>query len=91
MRPVADIGHPESGRIWLNVNDALRQEGDLADQIWKPAEIIAFCSKSVSLAPGDLIMTGTPEGVGAVVEGDRLAGGIDGIGEINVTIGKNHA
>lgn len=91
LRPIVDNGHPESGRIWLNVNDVHRQEGDLADQIWKPAEIIAFCSRSVRLEPGDLIMTGTPEGVGAVVEGDRLVGGIDGIGEINVTIGNQQA
>ncbi|KFB09825.1 fumarylacetoacetate hydrolase family protein [Nitratireductor basaltis] len=91
LKPVSDTGHPESGRIWLNVNGALRQEGDLSDQIWKPAEIIAFCSQSISLAPGDLILTGTPEGVGATVEGDRLNGGIDGVGAINITIGARKA
>ena len=84
LRPASAIGHPDAGAIWLRVNDATRQEGDLAQQIWKVPETIAFLSTLVGLAPGDLIMTGTPAGVGRVVPGDRLLGHIDGVGELAV-------
>ncbi|MGD9912606.1 MAG: fumarylacetoacetate hydrolase family protein [Rhizobiaceae bacterium] len=83
----ADIGHPETGRIWLSINNAMRQDADLGEMIWRTPDIVAFCSQSVELKAGDLIFTGTPAGVGAVVAGDRLSGGIDGIGTIDVTIG----
>ena len=79
------IGHPDAGPIWLRVNEELRQEGDLAQQIWKVPETIAYLSTLVELRPGDLIMTGTPKGVGRVVPGDTLAGHIDGVGELEVT------
>ncbi len=81
------IGHPAKGAIWLKVNDELRQNGDLSDMTWNVAEVIATLSGLVTLAPGDLIFTGTPEGVGAVVPGDRLQGHIDGVGYLSVTIG----
>src|SRR5262249_44268653 len=72
IRPVASGGHPERGRIWLKVNDAVRQESDLADMIWNVPEIVAELSTLFELAPGDLIYTGTPEGVGPLSKGDRI-------------------
>ncbi|HEX7003559.1 MAG TPA: fumarylacetoacetate hydrolase family protein [Trueperaceae bacterium] len=80
----AEIGHPEAGAIWLEVDGERRQNGDLAQQIWKVPETIAYLSTLVTLAPGDLIMTGTPAGVNAVAPGSSLHGHIDGIGEIEV-------
>ncbi len=84
LRPAATIGHPEGGAIWLRVNGDLRQEGDLAQQIWKVPEAIAYLSTLVELRPGDLIMTGTPAGVGRVVPGDLLEGHIDAVGDLRV-------
>lgn len=80
----ADVGHPERGAIWLEVNGERRQDGDLAQQIWKVPETIAYLSTLVELAPGDLIMTGTPAGVGPVQSDDALVGHVDGLGEIEV-------
>ncbi len=84
IRPVSEIGHPERGSIWLRINDELRQQGDLNQQIWKVPETIAYLSTLVELRPGDLIMTGTPKGVGPVRRGDRLVGHIDGVGDRKV-------
>ncbi|HWK74960.1 MAG TPA: fumarylacetoacetate hydrolase family protein [Povalibacter sp.] len=69
----------ERGRIWLKVNGELRQQGDLADLIWSIPEIIAELSTLFELAPGDLIYTGTPAGVGPLKPGDRIEGGVDGL------------
>jgi len=85
--PAGVIGHPAEGRISLSVNGILRQQGNLAELIWSVPEVIAALSRLITLAPGDLIFTGTPEGVGPVVRGDRLEGAIDGIGILRVTIG----
>ncbi|HEX7023079.1 MAG TPA: fumarylacetoacetate hydrolase family protein [Trueperaceae bacterium] len=85
LRSAAEIGHPEKGAIWLRINNETRQEGDLSQQIWKVPETIAYLSTLVELRPGDLIMTGTPKGVGKVVRGDRLEGHIQGVGELTVT------
>ncbi len=74
------------GRIWLAVNGVEKQAADLAEMIWPVADVIAFLSRSVTLQPGDLIMTGTPAGVGPLVLGDRVTGGIAGLGEIALTI-----
>ncbi|MEX2259198.1 MAG: fumarylacetoacetate hydrolase family protein [Woeseia sp.] len=82
----ADIGHPDSGRIWLAVNDVLRQEGDLSDLIWPVAEALAELSTLFTLAPGDLLFTGTPSGVGSIEAGDRVTCGIDGIDELTIEI-----
>ncbi|HJW24678.1 MAG TPA: fumarylacetoacetate hydrolase family protein [Rhodocyclaceae bacterium] len=79
VQPVALCGHPAEGRIWLKVNGEVRQDGDLSQMGWKVAEIIANLSRLVKLAAGDLIYTGTPAGVGAIVPGDVLEGGIDGV------------
>ena len=84
--PIAQTGERNSGTITLDVNGERRQTGDLADQIWNVAEVIAKLSRLYHLQPGDLIMTGTPEGVGAVVAGDVLVGRIDGIGEVRLTL-----
>ena len=85
IRAVGDIGHPTEGAVWLRINGELRQEGDLEQQIWKVPETIGFLSTLVSLRPGDLIMTGTPKGVGRVERGDRLEGHIDGVGDLTVS------
>jgi fumarylpyruvate hydrolase len=84
--PARAIGHPERGAIWLEVNGERRQEGDLAQLIWKVPEVIAELSKLFALAPGDLIMTGTPAGVGAVDRGDVMRGGVAGVGEITAAV-----
>jgi fumarylpyruvate hydrolase len=84
--PAAAIGHPDSGAVWLEVNGELRQRGDLNQMIWKVPEIIAYLSGLFTLSPGDLIFSGTPAGVGAVARGDRLRGGVDGVGEIELSV-----
>jgi fumarylpyruvate hydrolase len=86
LHPAARVGHLARGRIWLDVNGTRRQEGDLADMIWDVAHTIGFLSQYYELLPGDLIYTGTPAGVGAVVPGDRLDGGIDGLGTLAVRV-----
>ncbi|MEJ1158995.1 fumarylacetoacetate hydrolase family protein [Prosthecomicrobium sp. N25] len=86
LSPVSAVGHPGAGAIWLTVNGERRQAGDLADQIWNVAETISYLSGYVELVPGDLIMTGTPEGVGPVQPGDRMHGHIDGLDDLHVTI-----
>lgn len=86
LRRAADIGHPDKGSVTLSVNGELRQKGDLADLIWSVSETISYLSGLVELQPGDLIYTGTPEGVGPVVAGDRLEGAVEGVGAIAVTI-----
>lgn len=73
-------GHPKRGRIWLAVNGETRQDADLAEMIFSPAELIAELSTLVELCAGDLIYTGTPAGVGAVRPGDRIEAGIDDVG-----------
>ncbi len=87
--PAEAIGYPVSGAITLSVAGQLRQSGDLADMIWPVADAIAFLSRFVALAPGDLIMTGTPAGVGPVRPGETVTGACAGpgfdLGEITVT------
>ncbi|MFT8717746.1 fumarylacetoacetate hydrolase family protein [Acetobacter sp.] len=84
IRSVAEIGHPTEGRIALHVNGEVRQQGDIKDLIWSVPEIIAALSSFVELRPGDLILTGTPSGVGPVVAGDRLMGECEGVGRLEV-------
>jgi fumarylpyruvate hydrolase len=85
IRTVEDIGHPTEGSIWLRVNGEPRQEGDLNQQIWTVPETISHLSTLVTLRPGDLIMTGTPKGVGPVEPGDQLEGHVDGVGDLSVS------
>ena len=84
--PALTIGHPAAAAIRLSVNGAVRQQADIADMIWSVAETIAHLSGLVDLAPGDLIMTGTPEGVAAVVPGDLMLGEIAGIGTLRTPV-----
>ena len=85
IRPAAR-GHIERGPIRLSIGGAVRQSGDIADMIWSPAEVIAVLSRSFALKPGDLIFTGTPEGVGPVQRGETLVGEIDGLQTLEVTV-----
>jgi fumarylpyruvate hydrolase len=79
-------GHPKEGAIWLKVDGAMRQEGNLNQLIWKVPEIISYLSGYFTLRPGDLIMTGTPAGVGPVKRGNVLHGHIEGIGDIHTKV-----
>lgn len=88
IHAAAKIGHPQSGRIWFELNGEIKQDADLQQMIWPVPDIIAFLSQLYLLEPGDLIYTGTPAGVGPVKPGDRLRGGVDGVDEIAVTIAK---
>lgn len=86
LQPVARVGHPDKGRIWLTVNGESRQDGDLAAMMWKVADIIANLSTTVRLEAGDLIYTGTPAGVGPIVRGDVLDAGVDGVATLRARI-----
>ncbi|UAJ12595.1 fumarylacetoacetate hydrolase family protein [Glacieibacterium megasporae] len=87
ISPVADVGHMVKAPIRLTVNGAIKQDGDIADLIWDCAEQIAYLSRFERLLPGDLIFTGTPAGVGAVVPGDVIDVTIGGLTPLRVTIG----
>jgi fumarylpyruvate hydrolase len=86
IRPAAEMGHLEQGAIWLEVNGEQRQRANLCEMIWSVPEIVAELSTYFELRPGDLIFTGTPEGVGPVQRGDSLVGGIDGLETLRITI-----
>lgn len=86
IAPAAAIGHPATGLIELRVNGAVRQSSDLAKMIWSIPETIAYLSRLVVLAPGDLIFTGTPEGVAATVRGDVLEGSVAGVGAVRTRL-----
>jgi fumarylpyruvate hydrolase len=86
IAPAAKIGHPAAGRIALTVGGKVRQDSDLAKMIWNIPETIAYLSRLVRLAPGDLIFTGTPEGVAAVTRGDVLEGMVEGVGTVRTRI-----
>ncbi|MDH3316332.1 MAG: fumarylacetoacetate hydrolase family protein [Gammaproteobacteria bacterium] len=82
----SEIGHPSDGAIWLKVNDEIRQQGNLNHMIWKVPEMIAYLSSLFVLAPGDVILSGTPSGVGPVQRGDRLEGHVDGVGDLHCKV-----
>ena len=84
IHPRSAVGAIDAGRIYLNVNGAKRQDSDVSKLIWSVAETIAHLSTYFELHAGDLIYTGTPEGVGAVVKGDLMEGGIDRLGTLAV-------
>ncbi len=88
LLPVSAVGHPRDARIWLEVNGQLKQEGNLNEMIWPIPDVIAYLSRFVALAPGDLIYTGTPSGVGALQPGDRVRGGVDGVTSFELEIGQ---
>ena len=83
---VAEVGHPKRGRIVLEVNGAVRQQGDLAHMIWDVPHMLHFLARYYELLPGDLVFTGTPAGVGPVIAGDVLVGRIESLGELRVRI-----
>ena len=87
ITPIDQAGDIAKAAIWLQVNGADRQRSTVAQLIWNIAETIEHLSAAWELAPGDLIYTGTPEGVGAVVPGDRISGHVAGVGEITLDIG----
>ena len=82
----SDIGHLDSGKITLNVNGEMRQQGDLNQMIWKVPEMIAYLSEYFEIGPGDLIMSGTPSGVGPVVRGDVMVAAVEHLGELEVKV-----
>ena len=86
LYPVSQVGIMTSAAICLNVNGEQRQSSDINQMIWSVPEIISQLSRYFELKPGDLIMTGTPEGVGAVVKGNAMEGRIEGLGSIQVNI-----
>ena len=86
IHTVADVGHLDNGPITLKVNGDVRQEGDLNQLIWKTPEMISYLSEYFELAAGDVIMTGTPSGVGPVVKGDVMEIEIAGLGSLTVTV-----
>jgi fumarylpyruvate hydrolase len=87
ITPVAQAGDVAAAGIWLQVNGADRQRSQVARLIWNIAETIEHLSAAWDLQPGDLIYTGTPEGVGAVVTGDVMEGGVSGLTPIRVVVG----
>lgn len=88
LKTVAMVGHPSKGAIWLKINGEVRQKGDLSEMIWNVPETIAYLSKLITLRAGDLIMSGTPAGVGPVRRGDKLEGHVDGVGDLTVSYKK---
>lgn len=86
ITPAAQAGDIAHAAIWLQVNGAERQRSNLSQLIWNIGEIIEHLSAAWELAPGDLIYTGTPEGVGAVVRGDTLEGGVDGLPTLRLSV-----
>jgi fumarylpyruvate hydrolase len=87
VQPIARSGRIDRGHIWLDVNGQRRQEGDLGMMIWGVDDIIEHLSHYFALAPGDLVFTGTPAGVGPLRPGDVLHAGIDGVGALSLAIG----
>jgi fumarylpyruvate hydrolase len=87
LSPVASVGHIDKGAIKLTVNGETRQESDLSLLIWRVPEIIANLSTYFELMPGDIILTGTPHGVGPVQVGDELVGTIAGLQPLKIKIG----
>jgi fumarylpyruvate hydrolase len=87
IHPAADVGHIANGRIALTVNGAVKQDADIADLIWSVPEVIAYVSRFYRLEQGDLIYTGTPAGVGAVVSGDTIVVSIAGLSDCTIEVG----
>ncbi|SNS99708.1 fumarylacetoacetate hydrolase family protein [Tropicimonas sediminicola] len=86
VHPVAEVGHPSDGLVQLKVNGKVTQEGDLNQMIWKVPEMISYLSEYFELAAGDVILSGTPSGVGPVVRGDRMEASVAGLGKLSVAV-----
>lgn len=87
IHPVSETGELKTGRISLTVNGDVKQDADLADLIWSVDEVIAYVSRFYRLEPGDLIYTGTPAGVGAVVTGDEIVISVEGLTPCTIKVG----
>ena len=86
LSPVSQVGHPSNLNIWLKVNNEIKQKSNIDKLIWSVPEMISFLSITMNLEPGDIIYTGTPEGVGKINKGDIVTGGIDNLAEISITL-----
>jgi fumarylpyruvate hydrolase len=86
IHPAAVIGHPRKGFIRLAVNGTIKQDSDIANMTWSVAEQIAYLSRYYALRPGDVIFSGTPEGVGPIVRGDVMEGAVEGLGAIRLKV-----
>ncbi|MGB1133740.1 MAG: fumarylacetoacetate hydrolase family protein, partial [bacterium] len=84
--PASETGHLDQGRICLKVNGETKQDGDLNQMIWKVPEMIAYLSRFYDIAGGDLIMSGTPAGVGPVQRGDKIECEIENLGTMTVEV-----
>jgi len=91
IHPAETVGHLDNGRICLKVNGEIRQDSNLDMLIWKIPQIVAELSRYFELQAGDIILTGTPKGVGPVVPGDVMEGSIDGLGSLNIKVGPRIA
>jgi fumarylpyruvate hydrolase len=87
IHPVSRVGYLARGRISVEVNGKVKQQGDLSDMIWDVPHILQFLSQYYELLPGDLVFTGTPSGVAAVVPGDTMVARIESLGELKIRIG----
>ncbi len=86
VHPASITGHLDQGAVTLKVNGELKQEGDLNQMIWKVPEMISYLSEYFELAPGDVILSGTPAGVGPVKKGDKMEVSVDGLGTMTVNV-----
>jgi len=86
IHTVDEVGHLDQGRVELTVNGEIKQQGDLNQMIWKVPEMIAYLSDYFELAAGDVILSGTPSGVGPVIKGDVIEVSIDGLGSMKVPV-----
>ncbi|CAH2917956.1 MAG: 3-fumarylpyruvate hydrolase (EC [uncultured Paraburkholderia sp.] len=86
VHPATDVGHFTAGEIWLDLNGVTKQKSDVSHLIWSVAETVADLSKYFELQPGDVIFTGTPEGVGAVTKGDTMTVGVERLGQLTVAV-----
>ncbi|SEA95311.1 fumarylacetoacetate hydrolase family protein [Rubrimonas cliftonensis] len=86
LKPASQIADPTKGKVILKVNGEVKQEGDLNQLIWKIPEMISYLSDYFELAPGDVIMTGTPSGVGPVVKGDVMEAHVEGVDDVTVKV-----
>jgi len=87
IHPAAKVGHITKGKIQLSVNGQLKQDSDINLMMWDVANIVNHLSAQVTLVPGDLIFTGTPEGVGPVVRGDTMVGSVEGVDTLTIKVG----
>lgn len=87
LHPASEVGHPDSGHITLTVNGEMKQNADLNELIWDVPDVIAYVSRFYELAPGDLVYSGTPAGVGPVVPGDEIVVSIAGLSDCVIKIG----